>query len=282
VDKKFNILFVKGKNLEFWNKLCTKFSIKKQLLVLTYPVKMKGTDRFEHHTVTFDDMIDDSLNLFYRMGQEMSKVVVSKAKKKARSSRPVEEKVDAMKKFVVVNRRYYEEMTPQFANKLIKLIEYVRMVMGVDAGINNLINMTTFVCHVKTCKKVKKISNTGHMKVITDHWKTHGEEGVHHDKSCGILIRRHNHLVSKLGASPWKLNDLGSAEELERVVDGAGSLAVAQMMTGAFLVKKSTKFAESSAMVDSDVVRGIANGDDTALALVPGNSMTNYFASTSS
>ena len=116
-NKKFDILFEKENMLGFWKKVGKKFSIDKERLVLNYPVKISGEDGgIEYHTVTWDEDIEDTLKLFYKLGHELDTVKVSCGKKVVRKKRPVEKEVKILKGHAIVNKQYYLKITQAIAD----------------------------------------------------------------------------------------------------------------------------------------------------------------------
>ena len=259
-----DILCRKDDLVGFFKKVGTKFGIKrKEKICVEYKLKIRDSSSFEDHMITYDEDIEESMQLFYSLCPEFLEIEVSEVKKSSRQKRPVEKLGQKLSKHVVIDREYYRLITPVMATQYLRKVSYVQFVMGVadESTGNNLINITTYICHVKSCKRIVKLGYAGNIYGVITHWKQHKDE------SCDILIRRHSHNVRELGESPWKCaNSWMDMDELEEKHDeGQKSLAIKPLMTDAFLAKRGLVFAGSSLMVNLAIMKKIAVNDPTAL-----------------
>ena len=228
-------------------------------------------------------IFDNSQLMFYCTTEDLSTIIISKEKKEVRVKRPIEELHTSFKRHRVIHRDVYKNFLQEkiIATYLMKLKNF-RILMGSPTCMN-LMNPGYFFCHIPACPapevELRSFNNTSS---VIDHWKKHTRcsniEKFQEDESCVQLLRRYDFLKDKF--KDYNEKDITTViEDLEVTCNAAKrSLEIKDLMINKCLVFKESKFSSRDRLINEEVLRKLANGEESALLEIPEvNNITSYF-----
>ena len=249
-----------------FEKACKMYKVPKEKYVLHYALR-QSDGKSRRMTISLDEFVEEQCTSFYRTCEEYSQLLLEEVVvSNARAMKPHERLFKAiMTKNFTVDKRFYDtlaEYPAQLCEKFVEKRRYLNLLLGRECG--NFLNHGYFLCHLKGCQKLIKLGAFCNISLIITHFRQHSKDGNEH---CGVLLRRHDHLIKGSKAHNWKkVYDLpNEIRELNGAKDKFGKSLEVNLDGMFFFVEKGLKFKGAHLLVDTEIVVKLAKGDMTAL-----------------
>ena len=260
---------------------------------ISYVLKLKGGGEKEVTLVYNKDkkILDESLKMFYSQAVPCSTLLVGMVKpSKTRLTRPTEKIFDKyFSDYSAADKRFYQDMiSSTVAKQFILKTKYVRALMGSEKCVN-LVSPGHFLCHVPGCNTLVKLKAFNDLTLMILHVKQHALPNSSNnnnnnsnnnnkknetqpnmsnfikDKSCRVLIRRHNYIKQKKGNLATRDLSAVIIDMESRKTEKGFPYAIKELMKNKILVEAGQTFKGSTRHTDLVVMEKIAALDPCAL-----------------